>query len=256
MQASIQPFLFFWHSETEGIIRFTQRKCYPMKFDLLTDNKPLAVGLAIFSILPLVFSSLTGSWLLLNPENAEEFIARWEYWLLAATGLTMAFGLTPTTFVALVSGYFLGLSALLPIVVSYTLASGMGFGLGRYLDGGRFQQSLMKHPQAIRVAENIQRSPWQIVILSRLSPALPFCLMNLLMAALKVRLSVFLLAGAAGMLPRTVLSLWFGSQSRSLIDAVNDGGGTTGATIALVLSLVTILLLTRLIAIKYRQAID
>ena len=42
------------------------------------------------------------------------------------------------------------------------------------------------------------------MILVRLSPVLPFSIMNLLMPALNIRLSVFLLAGFVGMLPRTL----------------------------------------------------
>lgn len=50
--------------------------------------------------------------------------------------LTMSFAMTPTTYVSIVSGYFLGWVAVVPVVLSYALASVTGYTLSAYLDRG------------------------------------------------------------------------------------------------------------------------
>ncbi len=210
---------------------------------LVGENRRLSLALAFFSIMPLLFSSLLGGWLIINMERVSDLMAVHGIWLALASGLTMAAGLTPTTFVALVCGFFLGADGVIPVVLAYCLASGLGYALGRWLDGGRFLDSLKQYDLVSRVADDLGKKPVFMVILVRLSPVLPFCLMNLLLAALRVRLSVFLLAGTLGMLPRTLFSLWAGHQSRDLVTLIQGGGGETEALLVMIGSLATVGLL-------------
>ncbi len=220
---------------------------------LFRDNRPLAIALVVFSIMPLLFSSALGSWLLINRTLVTELIPLYGSLFILASCITMAAGLTPTTFVALVSGFFLGLESIPFLIGAYVLASAFGYGLGRLLDGGRLQHSLMQYHLAARVADDLRERPISMVILVRLSPALPFCLMNLLLAALKVRFSTYLVAGAAGMLPRTLLSLWIGSQSRDLVELLQGGGGQLETLLVIVGSVVTVGLLVWLITMRVRS---
>lgn len=191
---------------------------------LLQENWRLASGMILFSGMPLIFSSVLAGWLLLNHESVSLWVADAGSTIVLLSGLTMAAGLTPTTFVAIVTGFFFGFQGVLFLIVAYIFASALGYGIGRLLDGGHFIHSLKTYPVAQKVAKDIAERPAAMLILARLSPALPFCLMNLLMSALKVPFVVYLLAGAAGMLPRTLLSLWIGSQSRDFLTLLESGG--------------------------------
>ncbi len=214
---------------------------------LLRENRLLASALGLFSVLPILFSSLVSAWLLSHYEQLTLWLADQGSWPVLALSLTMAFGLTPTTFVALLCGFFLGFASAGYLIVAYVLASAVGYGIGRFLDGGRLSQSLKHFPVAEKVAAELVDRPVLIVILMRLSPALPFCLMNLLLAALNVRVSLYLLAGSVGMLPRTLLSLWVGSQSRTIVALLEGGASSTelfwaiGGTVFTVVSLVWII---------------
>ena len=220
----------------------------PAVWALLKDNRNLAFGLGFFSVVPLLFSSLLGSWLLFNIEAVNQLVPDYGLLFVLASSLTMAAGLTPTTFVALITGFFIGWPGAFALVFAYTLASALGYGLGRTLDRGHFLKSLMRFPVAASIADDLRHKPIAMLILVRLSPALPFCLMNLLLAALKVNLRTFLLAGAIGMLPRTLFSLWAGNQSRDLVALLKHGGGQMETIAVIVGSVLTVGLLTWIVA--------
>lgn len=221
----------------------------------LKSNRALAFGLGFFSVVPLLFSSFLGSWLLFNIEAVNRLMPEYGLWFVLASCLTMATGLTPTTFVALITGFFVGWQGAGVLVLAYIVASGIGYGIGRLLDGGHFLKSLMQFPVATHLAEDLRATPAAMVVLMRLSPALPFCLMSLLLAALKVNLRTYLLAGAVGMLPRTLFSLWLGTQSRDLVELLHHGGGQLEAVIVIAGSILTVALLVWLVMKRVKASL-
>ena len=163
--------------------------------------------------------------------------------LFALSALTMALALTPSTLIALVSGYFLGWSALPFITITYPLAALLGFMASKVLDRGKIMHSLSASSASADsrlplLIKELNRQAWPLVILVRISPILPFSLMNLLLPAIGVRLSTFLLAGSIGMLPRTLFSLWVGMQGRDLVTLLTTPGLDS---LPLVLVLVSVL---------------
>ena len=139
-------------------------------------------------------------------------------WLFAASTLTMALALTPSTLIALISGYFLGWSAFFFIIISYPVSSVIGYTVGKKLDRGKLMSTLPHESKIHLILNELQhRHQWPLVILTRISPILPFSLMNLVLPAIGVRLHIFLIAGFAGMIPRTLFALWIGMQARDLV---------------------------------------
>jgi uncharacterized membrane protein YdjX (TVP38/TMEM64 family) len=128
----------------------------------------------------------------------------------------MAFALTPTTFIALLSGYFLGWKAFLPIAITYWIASLIGFKVAQMIDGGRFLRILSEKPKVKQVLENLQKDEFKIILLARLSPVLPFAVTNVLFSFSGTKIRNFLTAGFLGMLPRTILSIWIGTQAQEI----------------------------------------
>ncbi|WP_257253076.1 MULTISPECIES: VTT domain-containing protein [unclassified Endozoicomonas] len=147
-------------------------------------------------------------------------IGQWfPFFLLSAA--TMALALTPSTFVAMLAGFFLGWDAILYMLPAYLLASAMGYWVGVLLDGGHLMQSIQNNPRVKKTLETLNASGWSLMFLIRLSPVLPFALMNLLMPALNISFSVFLLGGFFGMLPRTLFSIWLGIKAHDIISLMN-----------------------------------
>lgn len=142
----------------------------------------------------------------------------WPHWALffVAVSVTMAFALTPTTFTALLSGYFLGWASLAPMVVAYLGASFIGYRAGGWLVGDRLLDQLTSSPKARNVVENVRSGQTKVIILARLSPVLPFAVMNVVLAVLKVDMKKYLGASLVGMLPRTALTIFAGTQARNI----------------------------------------
>lgn len=168
------------------------------------------------AVAPLFFSAVITYFAL----NYEEAIRQWSWvsWLLfyLATCLSMSLALTPTTFIALLSGYFLGWPGLLPMIAAYLAASFTGYNLTRFIDKGEFMESIRLWPNVQRFIDGLKSREFGVIVLSRISPVLPFAIMNVVLAIMGVRLSHFLGAGFLGMLPRTMIFLWMGSQAMAL----------------------------------------
>lgn len=188
------------------------------------------------SLVPLVSSSLMTAFLIQNQVYFQAL--SYQQWLplFALSVVTMATAITPTTFIALVSGYFLGWQAVMPMVVSYLLASMLGFALGKQLDGGRLMKGFEQHSKVSLIIEEIKKRDWSLMVLVRISPVLPFSLINLVLPATGLRFKVFVLAGFVGMLPRTLFSVWAGLQSHNLALLLQNPDQNTPATVLLILT--------------------
>ncbi|KEQ19041.1 TVP38/TMEM64 family protein [Endozoicomonas numazuensis] len=188
---------------------------------ILRENRKSVIGAGLLSSIPLLFSSWTVSLLIQYQADLSALsIGQWlPFFILSA--LTMALALTPSTFIALVAGFFLGWKAIPYMLPAYLLASAMGYLVGAILDGGHLMHSIQNSPRVKKALEVLNASSWSLMFLVRLSPVLPFALMNLLMPALKVRFSVFLLGGFLGMLPRTLFSIWLGLKAQDIVSLMN-----------------------------------
>ena len=189
------------------------------------------------TLMPLLVSTALSYYAIAYESLTADFTSfTWSLFFLLS-GLTMGLALTPTTFIALLSGYFLGLEAIFYVVPAYTLASLLGYQLTRWVDKGSLLQAIEQYSptKAIKLKQllqGIQAHQFSLVVLARISPVLPFAMMNVVLPVAGVRLNNFLIAGTLGMLPRTLLSVWLGNQIKTLRTLVEDGG--SGATSQLV----------------------
>ena len=190
------------------------------------------------SLVPLLSSSLITVFLIQNQSYFQGL--SYQQWLpfFALSALTMATAITPTTFIALISGYFLGWQAAAPMIASYLMASMLGFVLGKQLDGGRLMSGFEQNSKISLIIEEIKKSDWSVMVLLRISPVLPFSLINLLLPATGLRFTVFVLAGFVGMLPRTLFSIWAGLQAHNLTQLLQNPDQNASATILLILTAV------------------
>lgn len=170
----------------------------------------------LLGLLPLLGSSLV-AYEVIKYEQELRQVSPF-FWILfyAVASLTMAFALTPTTFVALLGGFLLGWVSLPPLCLSYLAAAWIGYQTLARLDNGSLLQFLSQRPRNQAFINRLQGGSLGIIVLARLSPVLPFALMNAVFALLNVRLRPFLWGSFIGMLPRTVLSVWAGTQAQQL----------------------------------------
>jgi uncharacterized membrane protein YdjX (TVP38/TMEM64 family) len=155
--------------------------------------------------------------------------------LFGITILTMGLAITPTTFISLLCGYFLGFESLVFVVICYQMASLIGFQLANVLDHDLIRLATAKFPKSEQIFDNVKRNQWLTTIMARISPALPFGLMNVVLSITGIRRLPFFVGGLIGMLPRTAFFLWLGSKASLLKEALQSSGNI-GWSIAITLA--------------------
>lgn len=152
--------------------------------------------------------------------------------------LSQAFALTPPTFCAMVLGYFWGWKTL-PLLFGINLASIYLINwIVRRIDHNKFITFIERNPKAKTLLNSIKNDELKIITLTKLSPVLPFTFTNFIFALSGARIRNILLGGFLGMIPRTLISLWTGTQAkeiRNLLENPNEGNIQKIALIALVL---------------------
>jgi uncharacterized membrane protein YdjX (TVP38/TMEM64 family) len=184
---------------------------------LLHQNRYSFIVSLMAVFLP-ILGSLLSLYLIFTYPQITKWITNYSLVFFMATTFTMAILLTPTTFIASLSGFLFGLSSLLYVVPAYLLASLLGYALGNYLDRGRLLKSMVEVDNKQLLKNTVDSNPFWFVILCRLSPVLPFGLMNLMLPAFGVKVKEFVTAGTLGMLPRTILFVWLGSVAQDLVE--------------------------------------
>lgn len=177
----------------------------------------LALGLGgLLSVLPLLCSSSLVWWAVTHEAALHTW--HWPQWL-AIFGLLvplMAFALVPTTLASAMTGYFLGFAALWGIVPAYLLASLLGYAAARKAAGYGLDTVLVQWEKWPRLLELIRQDAFRLVVYLKISPVLPFALSNAALALGRAGIWPLLGGGLAGMLPRTLLAVWAGSQAQAL----------------------------------------
>lgn len=173
-------------------------------------------------------SSFGLGYLILETEDAIRSFELWQWAVFfGASIFTMGLAITPTTFIAVVCGYFFGFNSALLVVVCYQLASFIGYFLSKVVDEGFLTLLVSKYPKSMPFFENIEEKQLMVTFLARISPALPFGLMNVVLALAQVRLRNFFWGGLFGMLPRTLFFIWVGSKATVLIEALQSNQNLT-----------------------------
>jgi len=173
--------------------------------------------------MPLTFSSGLSAVIISKIPMIENFGQTQWIAIYTVSIFTMAFALTPTTVIAIISGYFLGFSAVVPVVVSYSLASIGGYLLSKPL-GDNFQAVIRSsYPKIDSFIHRMSdKSPVSFVIFSRISPILPFAVMNLVLPFIGVKFKPYFWGGILGMLPRTLLAITAGKLAKDIYAVVEN----------------------------------
>lgn len=110
--------------------------------------------------------------------------------------------------------------------IGATLGATAAFLTGRFVARDWIQERIQAHPRFAAIDAAIGKEGWKIVGLLRLSPVVPFSLLNYALGLTRVRLRDYVLASWAGMLPGTGLYVYLGSVAG---EALLHGKGTQHA---------------------------
>ena len=194
---------------------------------LIHLNRNSAILSLVAVVLP-ILGSLLSLYVIIHFPEVTPWIKEHQILFFLVTALTMAVLLTPTTFIASLSGFLFGLSSTFYVVPAYLVASLLGYLVGKRLDGGKLLKSMVEVDNKQVLKNTVDANPFWFVMLCRISPVLPFGLMNIVLPAIGVKIKAFITAGTVGMLPRTVLFIWLGSVAQDLMQAIEgseDGLG-------------------------------
>ncbi|UOQ53026.1 TVP38/TMEM64 family protein [Hymenobacter cellulosivorans] len=209
--------------------------------ELLQKNASTLLSMGMLVAMPVVGSaSLT--FLLYQYQDLLQHLSLGQVLLyFVVIGVTMAFALTPTTFVALVTGFYFDWAGLPGMVIAYALAALVGYEVASRLDHGKMTTFLHHFPKADAVMRELKNESLQLIILTRISPVLPFALMTFVLAVMRIDRRRFLLGSVVGMLPRSLFFYWLGTKAQDVVALVNNPDtGTAGKLLLIGLIIISL----------------
>jgi uncharacterized membrane protein YdjX (TVP38/TMEM64 family) len=101
------------------------------------------------------------------------------------------------------------------VIFASTLGATIAFWIGRNLAREWVTTKIEKFPKFVAIDRAVAKQGFKIVVLTRLSPLLPFNLLNYAFGITQVSIKDYVL-GSIGMLPGTILYIYIGSTAGSL----------------------------------------
>jgi uncharacterized membrane protein YdjX (TVP38/TMEM64 family) len=157
----------------------------------------------------------------------------------------------PASILTLIAGFAYGpIAGLLVVAPAAALAASLAFVLARTVLRQPVERRLAAWPRMRAVDRAIAADTFRIVLLLRLSPVLPFNVLNLALGVSAARFGAYVAATFLGILPVGWLYLYLGSLGSSvaeLRDAGRQGGAAHIALLAIGLTatLVAVIVVTR-----------
>jgi len=130
--------------------------------------------------------------------------------LVVYVGATLA--LVPGSLLTIGAGYAFGvLWGTILVSIGSTVAAALAFLIGRYLARDWVRERTSNWPRFRAIDNALGEESFKVVFLLRLVPLLPYTVLNYAFGASKVSFSRYFFASWAGMLPATVMYVYFGS---------------------------------------------
>ncbi len=127
--------------------------------------------------------------------------------------------LLPASPLTIGAGFVMGLSLGFPLALTAsTLGAICAFLVGRYGARRHVREWLATHPRFAAVDRAVAARGWQVVLLFRLAPSLPFHVLNYMFGITGVRLRHFVIATFVGRIPVTATHVYLGSVAREMTD--------------------------------------
>jgi uncharacterized membrane protein YdjX (TVP38/TMEM64 family) len=136
--------------------------------------------------------------------------------------------LLPAVVLTVGAGALFGVAwAFVVVSTGATLGAVAAFVIGRYLVRDWVARRVAASPRLAAVDEAVGREGWKIVLLTRLSPAFPFVLLNYVFALTRVSLPHYALASWLGMMPGIALYSYLGALAGDVAATAVGGRART-----------------------------
>ncbi len=146
------------------------------------------------------------------------------------------------------------------VSIGSTLGACAAFLVGRTIARKWIAAKVAKNKKFAAIDEAVAQQGFKIVLLTRLSPVFPFNMLNYAFGLTKISFWKYALASWIGMMPGTIMYVYFGAGLRSLADvaAGNVEKGTAGTAffwLGLVATIVVTIFVTRIARNALKQAV-
>ncbi len=160
-----------------------------------------------------------------------------------ATTILFVPGFILTLGAGILFGVLLGTAT---VSVAATLGATASFIIGRYFARTWVEHKIQDSPGFDAIDTAVAREGWKIVLLTRLTPLLPFNVLNYAFGVTRISLGGYFLASWIGMLPGTLMYVYIGSlignltllgsheRSRTIAEWIFYGAGMVVAAIVTV----------------------
>lgn len=139
---------------------------------------------------------------------------------------TVAF--IPGSLLTLAGGAIFGLAeGVVLVFAGASLGATAAFLASRYLVRGAIEKRVAAEPRFAAIDRAVGREGFKIVLLLRLTPVVPFVLLNYALGLTRVKLRDYLYA-LGGMLPATLLYVYWGKVAGDLAEIAAGGGQERG----------------------------
>lgn len=164
----------------------------------------------------------------------------------------------PGTVLTLGAGVVFGVvEGSIAVSIGATLGAACAFLVGRYLVRDWIAAKISGKEKFRAVDEAVGKEGWMIVLLTRLSPAFPFNLLNYAFGLTKVSFGDYFFASFVGMIPGTVMYVYIGSLTGSLATLGAEGHTrTTGEWVFYGVGLLATVAVTVLVTRVARKALS
>lgn len=142
--------------------------------------------------------------------------------------------LVPGSVLTLGTGFLLGAGwGLVVVSIGSTLGATAVFLVGRRLGRDWVRERIGGHDRLAGVDGAIEHEGFKVVLLLRLSPLIPYNVLNYALSLTGIGLREYVIGSWLGMLPGTVLYVALGAGARSLAAAMTGAGERPAAWLAL-----------------------
>lgn len=185
----------------------------------------IILGIKVITLVVIVVSVVTGmrllpvkDWLVEVLEWTEG-LGVWGPIFVVAFYIVACILFLPGSVLTLGAGFiFKLLIGTITVSIGSTLGACTAFLIGRTVGRNWISSKIAANEKFAAIDNAVGRQGFKIVLLTRLSPAFPFNLLNYAFGLTKVSFAKYALASWIGMLPGTVMYVYFGAGLRSLAD--------------------------------------
>lgn len=136
--------------------------------------------------------------------------------------------LLPAALVSILSGVAWGMWGFAVALPSATLAACVAFLISRYLFSGRFRAWLLTKPRLSAVERAVNQKGAMLVFFMRLSPIMPFPVLNYIFGLTRIPFRKYALATFIGLVPINFMWAYVGTIGRDLAGADGQEPGEVG----------------------------